>query len=53
MQLSELKLVTAGNIIKLRTGRGLTQAELGAMLNYSDKPSPSGNGARPSPTPMC
>ena len=37
MQISELKLVTAGNLIKLRTGRGLTQAELGAMLNYSDK----------------
>lgn len=37
MQLSELKLVTAGNLIQLRTGRGLTQAELGAMLNYSDK----------------
>ena len=37
MQLSELKLVTASNLIKLRTGRGLTQAELGAMLNYSDK----------------
>ena len=37
MELSELKLVTAGNLIRLRTGRGLTQAELGAMLNYSDK----------------
>ena len=37
MELSELKLVTAGNLIKLRTGRGLTQAELGALLNYSDK----------------
>ena len=37
MELSELKLATAGNLIKLRTGRGLTQAELGAMLNYSDK----------------
>ena len=37
MQLDELKLVTAGNIIKLRTDAGLTQAELGAMLNYSDK----------------
>ncbi|MBR4548953.1 MAG: helix-turn-helix transcriptional regulator [Oscillospiraceae bacterium] len=37
MELSELKLVTAGNLIKLRTGRGLTQAELGAKLNYSDK----------------
>ncbi|MDO4972637.1 MAG: helix-turn-helix transcriptional regulator [Eubacteriales bacterium] len=37
MELSELKLVTAGNLIKLRTGRGMTQAELGALLNYSDK----------------
>ncbi len=37
MELSELKLVTASNIIKLRTGAGLTQAELGAALNYSDK----------------
>ena len=37
MQLSELKLITAGNLIRLRTGRGMTQAELGAMLNYSDK----------------
>lgn len=37
MELSELKLVTASNIIKLRTGAGMTQAELGAALNYSDK----------------
>ena len=37
MDLEELKLITAGNLIKLRTGAGLTQAELGAMLNYSDK----------------
>ncbi len=37
MQLDELKLVSASNIIKLRTGAGLTQAELGARLNYSDK----------------
>ena len=37
MDLSELKLVTASNIIKLRTGAGMTQAELGAALNYSDK----------------
>lgn len=37
MQLSELKLITASNIIKLRTGAGLTQAELGEKLNYSDK----------------
>ena len=36
MELSELKLVTASNIIKLRTGAGMTQAELGAALNYSD-----------------
>ena len=37
MQLSELKLVVASNLIKLRTGAGLTQAELGPKLNYSDK----------------
>ena len=37
MQLEELKLVVAGNLINLRTGAGLTQAELGAKLNYSDK----------------
>ena len=37
MQLSELKLISAINIIKLRTRAGLTQAELGEKLNYSDK----------------
>ena len=37
MELNELKLVTASNLIRLRTGRGMTQAELGARLNYSDK----------------
>ena len=37
MQLSELKLISASNIIKLRTENGMTQAELGAKLNYSDK----------------
>lgn len=37
MQLSELKLVTASNIIRLRGNAGMTQAELGAKLNYSDK----------------
>ena len=37
MELNELKLITASNIIKLRTGAGMTQAELGAALNYSDK----------------
>jgi transcriptional regulator with XRE-family HTH domain len=37
MQLEELKLVAAGNLINLRTAAGLTQAELGAKLNYSDK----------------
>lgn len=37
MELNELRLVTASNIIKLRTARGMTQAELGAELNYSDK----------------
>lgn len=37
MQLQELKLVSASNIIRLRTEAGMTQAELGAKLNYSDK----------------
>lgn len=37
LELNELKLVTASNLIRLRTQKGLTQAELGAMLNYSDK----------------
>ena len=37
MDLNELKLVTASNIINLRTAAGMTQAELGAKLNYSDK----------------
>ena len=37
MQLSELKLITASNIIRLRSEAGITQAELGARLNYSDK----------------
>ena len=37
MDLGELKLISASNIINLRTAAGLTQAELGAKLNYSDK----------------
>ena len=37
MQLSELKLISASNIIRLRTQAGFTQAELGEKLNYSDK----------------
>ena len=37
MRPEELKLITASNIINLRTNAGLTQAELGAKLNYSDK----------------
>jgi len=37
LELSELKLISASNIIKLRTQKNMTQAELGAMLNYSDK----------------
>ena len=37
MELSELKLISASNIINLRTSNGMTQAELGAKLNYSDK----------------
>lgn len=35
--MDELKLITASNIIKLRTDAGMTQAELGSRLNYSDK----------------
>ena len=37
MDPGELKLTSASNIINLRTAAGLTQAELGAKLNYSDK----------------
>ena len=37
MQLEELKLIIASNIINLRTQAGMTQAELGSKLNYSDK----------------
>ena len=37
MQLSELKLISASNIIRLRTEAHMTQAELGAKLSYSDK----------------
>lgn len=37
MELNELKLICASNLIQLRTAAGLTQAELGAKLNYSDK----------------
>ena len=37
MQLSELKLISASNIIRLRTETHMTQAELGAKLSYSDK----------------
>ena len=35
--MDELKLVVASNLIKLRQGAGMTQAELGERLNYSDK----------------
>ena len=37
MRVEELKLITASNLINLRTASGMTQAELGAKLNYSDK----------------
>ena len=33
----ELKLIFASNLIALRTAAGLTQAELGEMIHYSDK----------------
>jgi transcriptional regulator with XRE-family HTH domain len=35
--MDELKLVVASNLIKLRQQSGMTQAELGEKLNYSDK----------------
>ncbi len=35
--LDDLKVITASNIINLRTAKGMTQAELGELLNYSDK----------------
>ena len=35
--MEELKLITAANIINLRVAAGMTQAELAAKLNYSDK----------------
>ena len=33
MDLGELKLISASNIINRRTSAGMTQAELGAKLN--------------------
>lgn len=35
--MDDLKIITAGNIINLRTAKGLTQSELGELLSYSDK----------------
>jgi transcriptional regulator with XRE-family HTH domain len=35
--LEDLKVITASNIINLRTAKGMTQAELGELLSYSDK----------------
>ncbi|MBQ3404645.1 MAG: helix-turn-helix transcriptional regulator [Oscillospiraceae bacterium] len=35
--MDELKSVFASNLIKLRTASGMTQAELGEKINYSDK----------------
>ncbi len=32
-----MKVITASNIINLRTAKGLTQAQLGELLSYSDK----------------
>lgn len=37
MTMDELKLVVASKLIKLRQAAGMTQAELGEKLNYSDK----------------
>ena len=35
--MDELKATFAGNLIRLRTAAGMTQAELGETLHYSDK----------------
>ena len=35
--MDELKATFAGNLIRLRTAAGMTQAELGEALHYSDK----------------
>lgn len=35
--MEEVRLALASNLIKLRTNAGITQAELGEKLNYSDK----------------
>ena len=35
--MDELKAVFAANLIRLRTGANLTQAELGEKLHYTDK----------------
>ena len=35
--MDDLKVITASNIIKLRTQAGMTQLELAEKLNYSDK----------------
>jgi transcriptional regulator with XRE-family HTH domain len=35
--MEDIKLIIASNLIKLRTDAGLTQAELGQKINYSDK----------------
>lgn len=37
VELAELKKISAANITALRTAAGMTQADLGAQLNYSDK----------------
>ena len=35
--MDDLKVITASPIINLRTAKGMTQAALGELLNYSDK----------------
>lgn len=37
MLLDDLKVITAENIINLRTAMNITQADLGRLLSYSDK----------------
>ena len=35
--MEEFKLIVASNLIRLRTNAGITQAELGEKISYSDK----------------
>ena len=50
MQLSERKLITAGNPIRLRTGRGVTADRLLSPPGSRRTPEPPGGGCFPADT---